>query len=206
MASINSSKCVLVVGATSGIGQHLALAILALPSQPTVIIAGRRRARLDEIVAQNADTSGGRLRALEMDIDVDAPALERTVASLLEAYPALDAVIFSAGIQRELDFAHPAAAGTAASAKTIASFASELNTNYVAIVTMVHLLLPHLLARADGGKGQPGLIVPITSGLALVSAAWIPGYCASKAAMHSFSVSLGVQLRGTGVRVVEILP
>ncbi|KZP08570.1 hypothetical protein FIBSPDRAFT_761197 [Athelia psychrophila] len=53
MASINSSKCVLVVGATSGIGQHLALAILALPSQPTVIIASRRRARLDKIVAQN---------------------------------------------------------------------------------------------------------------------------------------------------------
>ncbi|KAF7971154.1 hypothetical protein HWV62_21970 [Athelia sp. TMB] len=193
MPNITTSKCVLVVGATSGIGMALALAILTLPSQPTVIISGRRKARLDEILAQNASTAGGRLHALQMDIDVDTPAIAATVKQLLVAYPALDAVVFAAGIQRELVYTHPATVDTAA-------FLSELNTNYTAIVAFIHALLPHFLQQKNG------LVVPITSGLALLPAAWVPGYCASKAALHSFAVSLAVQLRGTGVSFVEVMP
>lgn len=122
--SITDSKVVLVVGATSGIGKSLALAILALPSNPTVIISGRRQERLDDIISEYGKS--GRLEGVKMDVDADRASLKKTVEVVLEKYPKvrgaryrrwyhgwaltevqLDTIIFSAGIQRELNFANP---------------------------------------------------------------------------------------------------
>ena len=51
MPSIDDSKCVLITGATSGIGRALAQEILKLPSKPQVIGTGRRKDRLEELSA-----------------------------------------------------------------------------------------------------------------------------------------------------------
>lgn len=55
-------------------------------------------------------------------------------------------------------------------------------------------------------QGRPSLLVTVTSGLAIVPGPWVPNYCATKAALHSFTISLATQLRDTKVKVVELFP
>jgi uncharacterized oxidoreductase len=67
-------------------------------------------------------------------------------------------------------------------------------------IHLATLFIPHLL-----GQERPA-IVNVTSGLAFVPLARVPVYCATKAALHSFTLSLRHQLAHTPVRVVEIVP
>ncbi|KZT21657.1 NAD(P)-binding protein [Neolentinus lepideus HHB14362 ss-1] len=190
MPSINDSKCILVIGATAGIGRALAVSLKALPSSPKVIVTGRRQERLDELAKQGFET-------IKVDIDTDRANLKKFVDNTVRKYPELDSIIFSAGIQHEFDFTKPEEVN-------VDYIVSELNTNYTGIVTMITYFLPHLLKVAS--KGQPAFIIPITSGLGIVPGPWVPCYCATKAALHSYSISLNEQLRDTGVHVIEILP
>lgn len=124
MPTINDSKCVIIVGATAGIGRALALAIHDLPSKPTVIVSGRRQERLDELAAKSE-----RIHGVQIDINADRATLVKTVDGVLQKYPEvhslhqlrchdadptivmfslkIDGVIFSAGIQREFQFKKP---------------------------------------------------------------------------------------------------
>lgn len=122
MPGIDAFRCILVIGATAGIGRALALAIHDLPNKPTVIVAGRRQNRLDELAAKASN-----VRSVQLNIDVDRDTLVRLVNSVLHEYPEvihddvsflwspgrlsrafqIDGVIFSAGIQREFDFKNP---------------------------------------------------------------------------------------------------
>lgn len=76
----------------------------------------------------------------------------------------------------------------------------ELNVNLVAPIHLSILLLPHLVSKDNG------LVVNVTDVLAFVPAARFPTYCASKAALHSFTMSMRHQLRDTSVKVVELIP
>ncbi|KAG6897336.1 hypothetical protein C0992_002394 [Termitomyces sp. T32_za158] len=188
MPSINDSKCILVTGATSGIGRALAIALAALPSRPTVIAAGRRQSRLDELAQAN-------LQTLQVDLDTDAQGLKVFVDTVLQKYPNLDTIILCAGIQHVIDFKQEV---------DLNKITSEINVNYTSIVSLISLFLPHLLKF--GAEGKPCLIVPVTSGIAIIPAPHVPNYGASKAALHSFSTSLRVQLQGTNVHVLEVIP
>ncbi|EIM83357.1 NAD-P-binding protein [Stereum hirsutum FP-91666 SS1] len=193
MPTIQDSKCVLVVGATAGIGRALALAIHDLPSKPTVIVSGRRQERLDEL-AKKSD----RIHGAKIDIDADRETLVKTVDGVLQKYPEIDGVIFSAGIQREFKFKEP-------EQMNLDSLYSEFNTNYLSIVTMISKsFLPHFYKV--GKQGHPCFVSPVTSGLAIVPGPWVPNYCATKAALHSLSLSLIKQLEGTNVQIMEIIP
>lgn len=55
-------------------------------------------------------------------------------------------------------------------------------------------------------QGRPSFIIPITSGLAMLPAPHVPDYCATKAALHSFSLSLDKNLKNTNVHVMEVMP
>ena len=87
MPGIADSKAVLVIGATSGIGRALALAIHDLPSKPTVIISGRRADRLDSIVKNGDPRGDGRLKSITASIDVDRTSLKQFAESILAQYP-----------------------------------------------------------------------------------------------------------------------
>jgi short-subunit dehydrogenase involved in D-alanine esterification of teichoic acids len=94
----------------------------------------------------------------------------------------------------------------------------------MAIVTMITYFLPHLIklgvrfqlplcqlqylnpACSLQSEGQHCFIVPITSGLGIVPVPWVLNYAATKAALHSFSMSLSAQLAATNVQVMEIMP
>ncbi|TFK50054.1 NAD(P)-binding protein [Heliocybe sulcata] len=190
MPTIADSKCVLIIGATAGIGQALARALVALPSKPKVIVNGRRKERLDELRKEGFET-------IEFDVDTNRPNLKHFVDTVIGRYPELDTVVFSAAIQNELDFSHP-------DTLDLDVFMSELNINYISIITMIKFFLSHLIKRA--ATGQPCFIIPITSTLGIVPGPWVPTYAATKAALHSISITLNEQLDGTGVHIMEVMP
>ncbi|KZT21658.1 NAD(P)-binding protein [Neolentinus lepideus HHB14362 ss-1] len=190
MANITDSKCVLVIGATAGIGRTLAASIHALPSNPTVIVSGRRQERLDELAKTGLET-------IQFDVNADAESLQAFVDELLGRYPQVDTVVFSAAVQYEYDFTKP-------ETLDLKKFYSELNLNYITIVTLITYLLPHFFKL--GEKGQPCFLLPITSNLGIAPGAWTPCYSATKAALHSLALSLNEQLKDTNVRIMEIMP
>ncbi|TFK40973.1 hypothetical protein BDQ12DRAFT_678674 [Crucibulum laeve] len=188
MPGIEQSKCVLITGATAGIGHALALSIAKLPSQPQVIAAGRRQDRLNELASSNIET-------VQLDVDTSTESLKKFADHVVDKYPELDTVILCAGVQHEFDFKKDADVG---------KLVSEMNINYTSVATIIAYLVPHFLKL--GEQGRPSFIVPVTSGLGIVPAPWVPNYSASKAALHSLSISLMAQLRDTGVHVMEVIP
>ncbi|KXN89845.1 hypothetical protein AN958_04849 [Leucoagaricus sp. SymC.cos] len=188
MPSIEESKCILVTGATAGIGRALALALAKLPSKPQVIAAGRRQDRLRELKDAGLET-------FELELDADAASLKRTVDVILEKYPQLDAVILNAGVQHEFDFKKEV---------DIAKLQTELNINFTSVATTIAYLLPHFLKLS--GASRSSFIIPVTAGLGIIPAVWCPGYSASKAALRSFTTSLRMQLKETKINVLEIIP
>ncbi|KAK0196333.1 hypothetical protein F5146DRAFT_323277 [Armillaria mellea] len=189
-AGISSSKSVLITGATSGIGRGLALAIVELPSKPQVIAAGRRESRLQELANRGLET-------VSLDLRNERDALKKDLNNVVGKYPELDTIILCAGVQHEFDF-------TNSEALNIDNLYEEIHVNYTSVVLSVIYLLPHLQKLAAQGRNCSVIIV--TSGLSMVPAAWVPNYSATKAALHSFSMSLRAQMSGTNINVVEVIP
>ncbi|KAF8989750.1 NAD(P)-binding protein [Cyathus striatus] len=189
MSGLSTSRSILITGSTSGIGCALALAIPALPHKPQV--SGRRVERLAELQEKGLET-----RRLDLG---NLDGLNGEVEGILESYPELDAVIFDAGIQRQFDFSKPESV-------KMENVIQELTVNYTSVLTMLACILPHFQKRS--AEGKESTIIMITSGLSLVSLPTVPNYCATKAALHSFTVSLRAMLHASGsrVRVVEVYP
>ncbi|TFK61361.1 NAD(P)-binding protein [Pluteus cervinus] len=188
MPTIDDSKCILVIGATSGIGRALAQRIAKLPNKPQVIAVGRRQERLDELATEGLET-------IQFDVDTDTESLKAFVERTVVAYPKLDTIIFSAGVQYESNPITPL---------NFDRLRSEFNLNYLSVVTIINLIVPHFSKLAAGG--QPCFFIPITSGLAILPGAWVANYCATKAALHNYTMSLRVQLEGQNIHVMEIIP
>jgi uncharacterized oxidoreductase len=176
---------ILITGGTSGIGKGLAEAFHKLGNQ--VIISGRREDRLRTACAANP---GMRYFVL----DVRDPVAIRTVARRVVAeFPSLNCVFNNAGVQRRLELAP----GTPLDEEGLQD---EINTNVLGIVRVTAALIPQLLQQLNA------TLLNVSSGLAFVPLAHFPVYCATKAAVHSFTLSLRHQLKGTGVQVVELIP
>ncbi|WP_216689132.1 SDR family oxidoreductase [Hymenobacter siberiensis] len=180
-----ATNTILLTGGASGIG--LALAIRFLQAGSTVIIVGRRADKLAE-----AQQRYPGLITRQGDI---ATAAERTelVRWATTEYPALNVLVNNAGIQNRIQLADDAAADWETRRQ-------ELVINVEAPIHLAMLLVPHL-------RQQPGAaIVNVTSGLSFAPAAFVPIYSATKAALHSFTLSLRHQLVPTGIAVLEIVP
>ncbi|TRM58434.1 hypothetical protein BD626DRAFT_65425 [Schizophyllum amplum] len=190
-ANILTSKCVLVTGATAGIGRALARAIRDLPTHPTVIVTGRRQARLDELAKEGFET-------VKFDMDTTHDKIKAFADEVVGKYPELDAIILNAGIQYMVNFAEPEKVD-------FSKISSEFNINYLAVVSMITAFMPHLIKI---GKERPTLLVPVTAGLAIIPLAPICNYSATKAAIHSLIFSLRIQMENakTNVHVLEIIP
>ena len=85
---IRAAKCVLVVGATAGIGRALALSIHQLPSKPNVIVSGRRQERLDELTKQ-----GERIASARIDLTSGRESLQTFVNETVSKYPEVSLVV-----------------------------------------------------------------------------------------------------------------
>jgi len=179
-----TGNTILVTGGGSGIGRGLAEAFHALGNQ--VVIAGRRKHALDETTAANPGMQS-------LTLDIENPAAIRDFAAQASAqFPSLNVLINNAGIMRPEKLL--------AQQPDLADAEAIVTTNLLGPIRLTAALLPHLQAQPASA------IVNVTSGLAFLPLAVTPTYCATKAALHSYTLSLRYQLRKTNTEVIELVP
>ena len=177
---------VLITGGATGIG--FALAERFVNAGSVVIVCGRRKSRLQ---AAKHKLPALHIRQCDVSVESERRSLLRWTTT---RFPNLNMLVNNAGIQREMDFTSPTVN------KPLSPKDEEVTINLAAPIRLCALFTPILLKR------KKAAIVNITSGLAFVPIAMTPVYCATKAAVHSFTISLRHQLRGTSVRVFEPAP
>jgi uncharacterized oxidoreductase len=178
-----SNNTILITGGATGIG--LALAGLFMKSGNEVIICGRREDRLDE-----ARKKLPGLHAKRCDISSKSD-LESLYVWLDANFKELNVLVNNAGIQRRIDLKNTG---------SDSAIDDEIDINLKAQISLSAHFIPILSKRNEAA------IVNISSGLGFVPIAAFPVYCATKAALHSFSVSLRYQLRQTPIKVFEVIP
>src|SRR5437667_2968052 len=179
-----SGNTILITGGSAGIGFEFASQLLARDN--TVIATGRDEGKLREAKA--------RLPKLHVvRSDVSRPAdIESLRNAVLGEFPRLNCLLNNAGIMRRINL-HDGGV-------TLEGLTDEIDINLKGPIRMAKAFLPHL-------KNQDGAaIVNVSSGLAFVPLPISPVYCATKAGLHSFTLSLRVQLKNTRIKVFEIAP
>jgi uncharacterized oxidoreductase len=178
-----TGNTIFITGGGSGIGRGLAEALHAKGNK--VIIAGRRKDVLAAVTAANPG-----IHSIELDI-ADPASIASVAQTLIQKYPDLNVVLNNAGIMKFDD---------ASAAMDDAQAADTITTNLLGPIRLTAALVDHL-------KQQPtAAIIHMTSGLAFTPLANAAVYSATKAALHSYTLSQRFQLRGTNVRVLEIAP
>jgi len=178
-----TGNTIFITGGGSGIGKGIAEALHAKGNK--VIISGRRKAVLEEVTKANPG-----MDYVELNIE-DTKSIKDTAASLIAKYPALNVLINNAGIMK------PDGLQGVVDDDIITS---TVTTNLLGPVRMTSALIEHL-------KQQPAAyIINVTSGLAFTPLALTGVYSATKAALHSLSLSQRYLLRDTTVKVLELAP
>jgi uncharacterized oxidoreductase len=178
-----TNNTIFITGGGSGIGRGLAEALHRRGNK--VIIAGRRRSNLDEVVAANPG-----MAAIELDIS-DAASINRVAAQLIADYPDLNVLINNAGIMLPDE-----AGGLIDDALMVSTIA----TNLMGPIRMTSALIDHLKTNSDA------VVAYTSSVLAFVPLAVTAVYSSTKAALHSYVLSQRFMLRDSKVRVLEIAP
>lgn len=178
-----SGNTILITGGATGIGFALAEAFVREGNE--VIICGRRKDKLrrakdklPQIHAKVCDLSKGKERR----------ALYNWISS---NFKGLNILINNAGIQRMVDFKK--------GIPYLAEGENEIDINLTAPIYLSSYFVPDFIKKDSA-------IINVSSGLAFVPIAAMPIYCATKAAIHSFSLSLRHQLGGTQTKVFEVAP
>src|SRR5688572_3787809 len=178
-----SENTVLITGGASGIG--LALAIRFLERGNEVIICGRRVDKLREAMETHP---GFHTRAADVATSAGRKELMEWATS---EFPSLNVLVNNAGIQRRIDLT---------AGEDWEQTRAEITTNLDAPIHLTQLFYPHLAGQ------EAAAILNVTSGLSFIPLANVPVYCATKAALHSFTLSLRWQLKDTPIEVIEIIP
>jgi uncharacterized oxidoreductase len=181
-----AGNTVLITGGGTGIGLALAEEFVSAGSE--VIVCGRRKSKLG---SAKRKLPAIHTRQCDVSVESERRSLLRWTT---ERFPRLNVLVNSAGIQRQMNFTSPRVS------RPLSPRDDEVTINLAAQIRLCSLFTPKLLRR------KKAAIVNISSGLAFVPIATMPVYCATKAAIHSFTVSLRHQLRGTSVQVFEAVP
>ena len=177
-------KTALVTGGTSGIGEATVRTLVA--SGWRCVATGRRAERLTALVAE---LGADKVHLCVFDVR-DEAARDAALASLPEAFGAVDLLVNNAGL----------ALGTApAQSADLAQWKTMIETNVTALVSLTHKLLPTLVERR-------GAVINVSSVAATYPYTGGNVYGGTKAFVHQFSLGLRSDLHGTGVRVTSIEP
>jgi uncharacterized oxidoreductase len=178
-----TGNTIFITGGGSGIGRGLAEALHKRGNQ--VIIAGRRKGNLTEVARANPGMQW-------VELNIEHPASVCAVAGRLIAdYPKLNVLINNAGVMNIDDVS------TAVDEKLLVT---TLTTNVMGPIRLTGALIEHLKRQDDAA------VINNSSVLGFVPLAMTAVYSATKAAMHSYTMSLRYKLKGTPVKVLEIAP
>lgn len=178
-----TENIILITGGATGIGFALAQQLSSRGNR--VIVCGR-----SEVALVKAKAQVPALITRQCDL-ADTESRRSLVAWLNTTHPGLNVVINNAGVQSRRNFKD---------GQGLEDIDQEIAINLTAPIQLIVEMLPAL-------KRQPhSVIVNVSSGLAFAPMADVPVYCATKAGIHSFTLSLRHQLKPTSVRVVEVVP
>ncbi|MEH2919831.1 SDR family oxidoreductase [Samsonia erythrinae] len=177
-----TGNTIIITGGGAGIGRELAWRFNDLGN--TVIVTGRRLAPLQETIAGREN-----MHALALDID-DRTAIDTAVQQLVAEHPNLNILINNAGIMRYEDLR---------TQRGLDDAEAQIVTNLLGPIRLTNALIDHLRRRPNAA------VVNVSSGLAFVPRADAAVYSATKAAIHSYTISLRHQLEGQ-VEVIELVP
>lgn len=176
-----AGNTIFIPGGTRGIG--LALATRLQAKGNTVIVGGRDTAALDAAAERG-------LATVRIDT-ADAASIAVVSAEVIERFPEVNVLVPMAGIMRAENWRNP---GFLAGAEAV------VTTNVLGPIRLIAAFTEHLQSRPDA------TILTVSSGLAFTPLRVTPTYNASKAAIHMLSESIRLQLAGTSVSVVELVP
>lgn len=181
-----SGNTILITGGASGIG--LAFAERFIKAGSKVIVCGRREAKLLEAKEKFPEIV---TRVCDVTNESDRLALFEWVTS---QYPELNVLVNNAGIQQRFNILK------ADPKEDWSYYKNEITANLEAPIHLAMLFAPYLANKENG------IMINVTSGLAFTPMAIAPIYSATKAALHSFTVSLRLQLSETLMKVIEVAP
>jgi short-subunit dehydrogenase involved in D-alanine esterification of teichoic acids len=179
-----SGNTIFIPGATSGIG--LALAVALHTKGNTVIVGGRRAELLDRIATEHPG-----LDTVQIDT-ADPASIEVSAKQVLTKHPQLNVLVTMAGIMHIEDWHKPES--------FLASAESTITTNVLGPIRLIGAFIEHLRTQPDA------TIITVSSGLAFAPLRVTPSYNASKAAIHTLSESIRLQLTDTTIKVIELVP
>ncbi len=179
-----NGNTILITGGATGIGFELAQAFVKEGND--VIICGRRENKLRDAKSKLPQIH---TRVCDLSKEKEREALYNWVKS---DFKDINILVNNAGIQRMIDFKK--------GISELSAGEDEIDINLKAYIYLSAYFIPQLL------KQKESAIINISSGLGFVPMAFMPVYCATKAAIHSFSISLRHQLRDTPIKVFEVIP
>jgi len=178
-----SGRTILVTGGATGIGLACAARFLELGNE--VIVTGRRAAKLEEAKARHP-----KLNTIVSDV-ADPASVSALAEEVRTRFPKLDVLMNNAGVYSNRNLA--------LKSSDLAALTSEIDVNLSGTIRVTASLVDLL-------KANRGTIINVSSPLAYVPLTCAPIYSASKAAVHSYTVSLRFHLQEAGVEVIELMP
>jgi len=175
---------VLITGGGSGIGLGIAKRLVS--KGHSVLIVGRRLNQLEV-----AKSECPQLSIMQGDVSTEQGRIS-LFDKIIKEFPQVNVLINNAGIQnRPPPLTKP---------QDFSQHFNEVSINLLGPMHLSMLFIDHLTSK------KSSQIINVTSGLAFCPISFMPTYCATKAALHSFTLSLRHQLKDTGIKVVEIIP
>ncbi|KAF2790895.1 NAD(P)-binding protein [Melanomma pulvis-pyrius CBS 109.77] len=195
MAARLKGKTILITGASSGIGKSTALEFAKTqPEDLKLILTARRIDTLKEIATEIGKQAPG-VKVLPVKLDVSVPEeVSAFVGGLPQEFREVDVLVNNAGLVKGM-----------AQAPDInpADISVMFATNVTGLINMTQAILPIFKTRADGGRGD---IINIGSIAGREPYQGGSIYCATKAAVRSFTDALRRELIATRIRIIEIDP
>jgi len=178
------NSTVLITGGSSGIGLELVKQLTEHGAN--IIITGRDLDKLNETQRQFA-----KIHVFQSDVS-DPESIRQLYDNVTRHFPDLNILINNAGEMRLLDLQD--------TGKSLENITREIDINLSGTIQMVHQFLPHLVNKKSAA------IVNVSSGIAFMPFSVAPVYSASKAGVRAYTQALRLQLKGTGVKVFEMIP
>jgi uncharacterized oxidoreductase len=179
-----SNNTILITGGASGIGFELVKQLSALNN--TILITGR-----DPLKLEKAKKQFPLIHTYQSDVS-DPQAILSLFNKVTKDFPDLNILINNAGVMKTINLHDKD--------DDLVELTKEIDINLHGPIRMTKKFLSHLKTKPTAA------IVNVSSGLAFTPLPMSPVYCATKAAVHSFTLSLRVQLKNSKVKVFELAP
>lgn len=176
------NNTILITGGTSGFGLEFASRLRALGNE--VIITGRNPQKLQEVKQKLPG-----VHAIQSDVS-KAEDIIRLYEEVTKQFPALNIIINNAGEMRKISLHHT---------HELSDITREIEINLMGPIRMIQQFLPHLKTKSTAA------ILNVTSGIAFMALPVSPIYSASKSGLRAYTQALRVQLKNTGIRVIELV-